>query len=145
MQCQKCGAQNIQETVRCLNCRARLNPIQKNLDQRFENKINQSNVQESEQKQLDQIDVDDIVTTPKNSVISTIKKMNEIKFKVSIIILCILPFLSLFLVLLSKFYLQPQYEAEKLSYAEKVRALPKIKQRDTQTDLKNAQSVWELK
>lgn len=145
MQCQKCGTENILEDVRCLNCRARLNPIQKHQDQHFENKIIQLDIQENEQKEIARTDVEDIVATPKNSVFSTIKKMNELKFKVSIIILCVLPFLGLFLVLLSKFYLQPKYEAEKLTYAEKIGKFSKIKHPNSQGDPNRVQDDWELR
>lgn len=145
MRCQKCGVHNIQEAVRCSNCGTQLNHIKKYQDQRFENKITQLEVQENEQKEIAQTDAEDTLALPKNSVLSTIKKLNELKFKASIIILCVLPFLSLFLVLLSKFYLQPKYEAEKISYAEKRRELPKIKHPNSQINPNHAQDDWALR
>ncbi len=144
MRCQRCGTQNIQEAVRCSSCGVRINPVPINRDLHFENKINQSNVHENNEEEIITTTVETKLISPKNSVLNTLNKINEIKFKISIVILCVLPFLSLFFVVLSKFYLQPRYEAEKLSYAEKIHTLPEIKLQNTQINPERVQRDWEL-
>lgn len=125
MKCFHCCKVNIQEATRCQYCgRIIIHQANNSDTSSFENTSSSTESNQAESQ----------------SLWALLKRINFWKVKISIIILVLLPPLSLGVLILSKYYFKPRFEAEKVSQQYRISFAPqsnKVQQNYPKIDLKD--------